>query len=115
MSLTELFWRTRNLKRVNLSHCWLITEAPILILLENAKNIEWLDLSFCEKLTDRIFEALKRLPNLTYVNLAGCRKISKDHVLKLKAALPKLNIVADIKSPRTTALEILMLRERYAL
>ncbi|KAK9763614.1 hypothetical protein K7432_009551 [Basidiobolus ranarum] len=109
LPLMELFLHSKKLKKVNLSHCWLITECPILILLEKAKSLEWLDLSFCEKLTDNIFRSLKLLTNLTHLNLAGCRNLSKEMILELRRCLPNLNIIAEIKSPRTTALELLML------
>ena len=53
----------------------------------NCKNLQYLSLAFCVKLTEKGFAYLlsgEGLKNLVYIDLSGCNQVSQHFVLFIK-------------------------------
>jgi Leucine-rich repeat (LRR) protein len=76
------------LTRLNLSSCSLTNQA--LDYLKPLARLEFLDISYCNRLTDPGLKFLKNLPRLSYIDLQGCVKITNGGLARLRR--PNLEI-----------------------
>lgn len=67
---------------LNISSCD-ITNAG-LAHLTTLSRLEWLDISYCNRLTDACVRTLRSFPNLTYLTLQGCSKMTNGGAAKAR-------------------------------
>lgn len=70
------------LTMLNLSSCSLTNDG-----LENMlalTRLEWLDLTFCNRLTDPALKTIAKLPRLEFLDLQGCVKITQGGIARLR-------------------------------
>lgn len=71
-----------HLTALNLSSCTL--NNPGLDHLQSLRKLEWLDLSFCNRISAGALRPLKRLSNLAYLNVQGCPRLNHADLVKFQ-------------------------------
>lgn len=84
------------LESLNLTGCTHITDKGLLSLSKiKSKNLESLDLTFCHQITDQGIHCISQIPNIKYLDLTCCRKLTKrtlDYLGENSQSLISLNL-----------------------
>ncbi|MEI6139471.1 MAG: leucine-rich repeat domain-containing protein [Mariniphaga sp.] len=92
------FKKLKDLKKLqflNLSRCPNTKDSLLDCLASNLPNLESLNLSYNNQITDAGLKALRKLTKLTSLNLMGCDKLTERKIIKFKSLRPNCTVFSD--------------------
>ena len=92
--ILKKFAECRNLKWINLSNCWDITDQGLIYLSQGCSSLSNINLTHCHRITDQGLLYLSQgCPSLSNINLWNCKDITDQGLLSLSQGCPSLSSI----------------------